>query len=38
MKNIKHNDKRENLIDIIKFNNEKLLKLKVEYLNEKKSF
>ena len=38
MKNIKHNDKRENLIDIIEFNNEKLLKLKVEYLNEKKSF
>ena len=33
---IKFNDKRENMIDSIKFNNEKLLRFKFEHLNEKK--
>ena len=35
IKNIKFNDKREETIDLIELNKEKLLKVKIEYLNEK---
>ena len=35
IKNIKFNDKREEMIDSIELNKEKLLKVKIEFQNEK---
>ena len=36
IKNIKFNDKREEMIDSIELNNEKLLKVKIEFQNKKR--